>query len=99
MWLTVATMETKKHKHTVLGDNIRRLRKVAGISAEVLAKRARISSVRMIEAGQVEQPRMETVKAIASILGLEWSALYDPAVEPVVFAPAEAAPRRRRRSA
>lgn len=60
-----------KQKSTI-GDNIKRYRKLAGISQDVLSKRANLAfhTIAKIEAGSTPDPRIETVKKIADALGV-----------------------------
>jgi transcriptional regulator with XRE-family HTH domain len=59
-----------------LAENVRRLRRKLGMSAAELAEKAGISSVRMIEAGRVDNPRLSTVQALARVLGCSVADLY-----------------------
>ena len=60
-----------KQKSTI-GDNIKKYRKLAGISQDVLSKRANLAfhTIAKIEAGSTPDPRIETVKKIADALGV-----------------------------
>jgi transcriptional regulator with XRE-family HTH domain len=54
-----------------IGDQLKRLRKAAGISQQTLATRAGLSmsAVIHIEAGRIPDPRGSTLKALARALG------------------------------
>jgi len=60
-----------KQKSTI-GDNVKKYRKLAGISQDVLSKRANLAfhTIAKIEAGSTPDPRIETVKKIADALGV-----------------------------
>ena len=60
-----------KEKPTI-GNNIRKYRKLAGISQDVLSKRANLAfhTIAKIEAGSTPDPRIETVKKIADALSV-----------------------------
>lgn len=61
---------------TVLGENIRRLRSGAGMTQIELTRLSGATSVAMIESGHISSPRLDTLKAIASALGVTLSDLY-----------------------
>lgn len=60
-----------KQKSTI-GDNVKKYRKLAGISQDVLSKKANLAfhTIAKIEAGSTPDPRIETVKKIADALGV-----------------------------
>ena len=60
-----------KQKSTI-GDNVKKYRKLAGISQDVLSKRANLAfhTIAKIEVGSTPDPRIETVKKIADALGV-----------------------------
>ncbi len=60
-----------KQKSTI-GDNVKKYRKLAGISQDVLSKRANLAfhTIAKIEAGSTPDPYIETVKKIADALGV-----------------------------
>jgi transcriptional regulator with XRE-family HTH domain len=59
----------------IVAVNVRRLRTRAGISRAELARRAGLSSVKMIESGKREG-RLSTHEAIARALGVPVSELF-----------------------
>ena len=60
-----------KQKSTI-GDNVKKYRNLAGISQDVLSKKANLAfhTIAKIEAGSTLDPRIETVKKIADALGV-----------------------------
>ena len=60
----------------VVAYNTKRLRKKTGLSQEAFALRAGISSIKMIEAGRVGNPRLSTMEAIAKVAGARVVDLY-----------------------
>ena len=60
-----------KEKSTI-GDNIRKYRKLAGISQDVLSKKANLAfhTIAKIEAGSTPNPTIDTVKKIVDALGV-----------------------------
>ena len=63
-----------------VGENIRRLREKANLTQRELAKRAGLSSVKMIETGQ-RLGRHETLGKIAGALGVPVSVLFEDSPE------------------
>lgn len=59
----------------VVGENIRRLRIKAGLSARQLAEKAGLSTVAMIECGH-RPGRMDTLERIAKALGVPMGDLF-----------------------
>ncbi len=55
-----------------IGENIKKYRKIAGISQDMLSKKAILAfhTIAKIEAGSTPNPRIETVKRIADALGV-----------------------------
>lgn len=73
--------ETREYQVKVVADNIRRLRKSAGVSQAELAFRAEISSVAMYESGK-RYPSPEHMAKLAKALGVSVSTLTsDPSGE------------------
>lgn len=64
-------MAKRGSKTTALGRDIREHRLKLGWSQKELAKRAKVSSVAMIESGQRKSPHFKIVKAIAEALGVD----------------------------
>jgi len=60
------------NEKTTIGDNIRKYRKLAGISQDVLSKKADLAfhTIAKIEAGSTPNPTIGTVKKIADALGV-----------------------------
>jgi len=60
-----------KQKSTI-GSNVKKYRKLAGISQDVLSKRANFAfhTIAKIETDSTPDPRIETVKKIADALGV-----------------------------
>jgi transcriptional regulator with XRE-family HTH domain len=58
------------NEKSTIGNNIRKYRKLAGISQDVLSKKADLAfhTIAKIEAGSTPNPRIETVKKIADAL-------------------------------
>lgn len=56
---------------THIGDNIKRIRKTAGLSQQELAKRCGISKsqISRLESGQQQNPLIQTIAPIATALG------------------------------
>lgn len=55
-----------------IGENIKKHRKKLGISQDILSKRANLAfhTIAKIQAGSTPNPRIETVKRIADVLGV-----------------------------
>ncbi|MDZ7798675.1 MAG: helix-turn-helix transcriptional regulator [Patescibacteria group bacterium] len=55
---------------SIIGDNIKKYRKLAGISQDVLSKKANLAfhTIAKIEAGATPNPTIDTVKKIADAL-------------------------------
>jgi len=64
-------MATKSNKSKI-GGNIRRYRLKLGISQDTLSKKANLAfhTIAKIESGATPDPRIETVKSIAGVLGV-----------------------------
>jgi len=64
-----ANVSTEKY---IIGGNIKKHRKLAGISQDQLSKKADLSfhTIAKIEAGSTPNPTIETVKKIADALGV-----------------------------
>lgn len=60
------------NKKSTIGDNIKKYRKLAGISQNVLSKKADLAfyTIAKIEAGSTPNPTIGTVKKIADALGV-----------------------------
>jgi len=60
------------NEKSIIGDNIRKYRKLAGISQDVLSKKADLAfhTIAKIEAGSTPNPTIDTVKKIADALGV-----------------------------
>ena len=65
-----------KQKSTI-GDNVKKYRKLAGISQDVLSKRANLAfhTIAKIEAGATPNPTIDTVKKIADALDISLDVL------------------------
>ena len=65
---------------SIIRNNIRKYRKLAGISQDMLSKRANLAfhTIAKIEAGSTPNPRIETVKKIADALGVSLDDLIHP---------------------
>ena len=61
---------------SVIAQNIKRLRAAKGLTQNELAYLSGKASVAMIEAGRLRSPRMETMDAIAHVLGVTIADLY-----------------------
>ncbi len=59
-------------QNSTIGNNIKKYRKLADISQDVLSKRANLAfhTIAKIEAGSTPDPRIKTVKKIADALGV-----------------------------
>jgi transcriptional regulator with XRE-family HTH domain len=57
---------------SLIGKNIKKYRKLAGISQDVLSKKANLAfhTIAKIEAGSTLNPTIDTVKKIADALGV-----------------------------
>jgi transcriptional regulator with XRE-family HTH domain len=64
---------------TTMADNIKKYRKLAGISQDVLSKRANLAfhTIAKIEAGTTPDPRIDTVKKIADALDVSLDDLME----------------------
>lgn len=65
----------RQTKRSIVGDNIRRLREIAGLSSKALARLADLSSIRMIESGH-RPGRVDTLEKIAKALGVTVADLF-----------------------
>ena len=65
-----------KQKYTI-GDNIKKYLKLAGISQDVLSKRANLAfhTIAKIEAGSTPNPTIETISKLAKVLGVSTTEL------------------------
>ena len=63
---------TMKKEKTKIGENIKRLRLRAGISQDILSKKADLAfhTISKIEAGSTPNPTIDTVKKIAEALSI-----------------------------
>ena len=64
-------MTTKKNRSKI-GENIRRYRLKLGMSQDALSKKANLAfhTIAKIESGSTSDPRIETVKSMADVLGV-----------------------------
>ena len=69
-------MPISKEK-SAIGENIKKYRKLAGISQDQLSKKANLAfhTIAKIEAGSTPNPTIDTVKKIADALGVSLDAL------------------------
>jgi len=60
------------NEKSTIGENIKKYRKLAGISQDQLSKKADLAfhTIAKIEAGSTPNPTIETVKKIADALGV-----------------------------
>lgn len=59
-----------------LAENIKRLRHEKGWDRDELAKRAKTTSIAMIEAGHVKSPQADTLERIAKVLNVTVADLF-----------------------
>ncbi len=61
------------------GEGLRAIRKRAGLSVTAVAEQTGISrsNVHRLEAGEIAEPTMESLNALAKVLGVEPEELYD----------------------
>lgn len=66
-----ADMKPRDREMAHIGDNIKRIRKEAGVSQQELAERCEISKsqISRLESGEQTNPQIQTIVAIATALG------------------------------
>jgi transcriptional regulator with XRE-family HTH domain len=68
-----------KARYPNMGDRLRRLREAVGLTQELLAHRAGLSSAAVfrIEQGRPSDPKLSTLVALARVLGMSVGKLAD----------------------
>jgi len=68
---------------TIIGDNIKKLRDLAGMSITDLSKASGVgrSTISEIESGKAQNPKSNTITAIAKVLGVNIGTLTEMEIE------------------